>query len=189
MYRRTIPKGVGTALEHEFRAWLQAKYQFKAGSSAKGIDFLDIGVDMKATLATNPQSSCRYTSAEQKKFGPGFHVLVFLYKKRDSDEEKAAFLEIQKTIFVSKERTADYTLTQTLQEHLDADANDEDLIGLIRDRHLPLTDKEMEAVVKRLREKPLLQGYLGISPAYQWRLKYKVAAKYAGQVDDVVELV
>ena len=43
----TDGKAVGTYLEHKFRAHLQTKYDFILGSSASGIDFPELDVDMK----------------------------------------------------------------------------------------------------------------------------------------------
>lgn len=54
MYGVTDGKAVGTYLEHKFRAYLQQKYEFTQGSSAKGIDFPELGVDMKVTSIRQP---------------------------------------------------------------------------------------------------------------------------------------
>ncbi len=59
----------GTYLEHKFQAYLHTNYEYKEGSSAKGIDFPDSLVDMKVTSIKQPQSSCPFTSARQKIFG------------------------------------------------------------------------------------------------------------------------
>jgi hypothetical protein len=51
LYGVTDGKAVGTYLEHKFREFLAANYKFTAGSSASGIDFPELGVDMKVTRA------------------------------------------------------------------------------------------------------------------------------------------
>ena len=67
----TDGKAVGTYFEHKFRAHLQSKYDFREGSSAKGVDFPELAVDMKVTSVKQPQSSCPYKSARQKIYGLG----------------------------------------------------------------------------------------------------------------------
>jgi len=52
-------------------------------SSAKGIDFPELGVDLKTTSIKQPQSSCPFKSARQKIYGLGYHLLVFVYEKID----------------------------------------------------------------------------------------------------------
>lgn len=188
MYLRTIPKGVGTAMEKEFRAHLQANYNFVPGHSSKGVDFPGIGVDVKATLITRPQSSCRFTSVDQKVYGLGYDLLVFLYRKRDDKDQKTAFLKIEKTVFVCKKQTGDHTLTRILLADLQTGANKEDLISTMRSKYLALTDEEADKLGDRLLREPPLQGYIGISPAQQWRLRYRKAAEYAGQVEGVLDL-
>ena len=56
----TDGKAVGTYLEQKFRFYLQDKYEFQLGSSASGIDFPDLEVDMKVTSVKQPQSSCPF---------------------------------------------------------------------------------------------------------------------------------
>ena len=53
----TDGKAVGTYFEHKFKAYLNHKYEYVEGSSAKGIDFPDLLVDMKVTSIRQPQSS------------------------------------------------------------------------------------------------------------------------------------
>lgn len=62
----TDGKAVGTYLEHKFKEYLRAKYDFEEGNSAGGIDFPDLKVDVKVTSITQPQSSCPFKSARQK---------------------------------------------------------------------------------------------------------------------------
>src|SRR5207247_6512028 len=47
----TDGKAVGTYLEHKFQSVLQSKYNYTHGSSAKGIDFPELDVDIKAGFA------------------------------------------------------------------------------------------------------------------------------------------
>src|SRR6266487_6232382 len=81
----TDGKAVGTYLEHKFQAYLQSKYQYVRGSSAKGIDFPELDVDIKVTSIRQPQSSCPFKSASQKIYGLGYSLLVFVYEKKDDE--------------------------------------------------------------------------------------------------------
>ena len=45
----TDGKAVGTYLEHKFQRVLDKRYRYSRGSSAKGIDFPELGVDIKVT--------------------------------------------------------------------------------------------------------------------------------------------
>ena len=113
IYGSTDGKAVGTYLEHKFKDFLRQKYEFDSGNSASGIDFPELEVDIKTTSIFQPQSSCPFNSARQKIFGLGYNLLVFVYKKEDNQQTKTSRLYILHTIFVSKNRTADYQLTTT----------------------------------------------------------------------------
>jgi len=84
LYGITDGKAVGTYFEHKFQEYLEARYDYVAGSSAKGIDFPELGVDMKVTSIKQPQSSCPFRTARQKIYGLGYSLLVFVYKKADT---------------------------------------------------------------------------------------------------------
>lgn len=79
----TDGKAIGTYLEHKFKAYLHEKYIYLSGSSARGIDFPELMVDMKVTSIRQPQSSCPFKSARQKIFGLGYSLLIFVYAKED----------------------------------------------------------------------------------------------------------
>jgi hypothetical protein len=80
----TDGKAVGTYLEHKFQVMLQSRYHYVRGSSAKGIDFPKLDVDIKVTSIRQPQSSCPFKSARQKIYGLGYSLLVFVYDKPTS---------------------------------------------------------------------------------------------------------
>jgi hypothetical protein len=48
------------------------------GNLAKGIDFPELGVDIKVTSIRQPQSSCPFKSVRQKIYGRGYSLLVFV---------------------------------------------------------------------------------------------------------------
>ena len=88
LYGVTDGKAIGTYLERKFRDLLHAKYIYDPSSSAKGIDFPDLNVDMKVTSIKQPQSSSPFKSARQKVFGLGHSILVFVYQKTDNDPDR-----------------------------------------------------------------------------------------------------
>ena len=112
----TDGKAVGTYVEHKFQKFLQSQYTVEVGSSAKGIDLpgAEIQTDIKVTSITQPQSSCPFKNARQKIFGLGYNLLVFVYDKRDTND--TCTLYFTHCTFISKERTADYTITRRLRE-------------------------------------------------------------------------
>src|SRR6266446_8711711 len=129
----TDGKAVGTYLEHKFQGILQCKYTYARGSSAKGIDFPELGVDIKVTSIRQPQSSCPFKSASQKIYGLGYSLLVFVYEKKDDEATRKGRLDIQHVIFVEKQETADYQTTTTgLRRLLDNDANRDDILASFR---------------------------------------------------------
>ena len=114
----TDGKAVGTYFEHKFQAHLGAKYAYEAGSSAKGIDFPGLSVDMKVTSIRQPQSSCPYKSARQKIYGLGYSLLVFVYEKTDDPGGATGRLNIQHVVLVEAAHTADFQMTTGLLDIL-----------------------------------------------------------------------
>lgn len=188
LYGVTDGKAIGTYLEHKFRAHLEGKYTFTPCNSASGIDFSDLQVDMKVTAITQPQSSCPFKSVRQKIFGLGYSVLVFVYEKKDDPSTTTAVLNILHTVLVEAHRTADFTMTRLIRQHLDAGCNAEDLIGLMHDKNLPIDDVEANDIAEELLKEPCEQGYLTISNALQWRLQYARVIEQAGKVDGILKL-
>jgi hypothetical protein len=97
-------------------------------------------------------------------------------------------LNILHTVFVEKRRTADYSMTKLILEHLQAGCNAEDLVGLMHDKNLPIDDIEANKIAEELLSAPCEQGYLTISNALQWRLQYARVIEKAGKADGVLKL-
>jgi hypothetical protein len=73
-----------------------------------------------------------------------------------------------------------------LREILEHDGNEEDLIAYMQDSNLPVDEIEAGNIARDLlRQKPE-QGYLTISNALQWRLRYRRAIDHAGSVPGVI---
>ena len=180
LYGVTDGKAVGTYLEHEFRDYLKSRYDFEEGSSANGIDFPGLFVDMKVTSIGQPQSSCPFKSARQKIYGLGYSLLIFVYDKDDNNKKKTATLDILHTIFVEAERTADFQMTNGIRQILENGGNRDDISAFLQDRNLPVDDIEMNNLADEILSHPPVLGFLTISNALQWRLQYSRVIERAG---------
>jgi len=188
LYGVTDGKAIGTYFEHKFRSYLREKFDFKEGSSASGIDFPELEVDMKVTSIRQPQSSCPFKSARQKIYGLGYSLLVFVYEKADDPQTATGNLNVLHTIFVGKEWTADFQTTTGLHRILENDGNKDDIIAFIEERRLPVDEIEASAIADEILSKPPRVGYLTISNALQWRLQYGRIIEKAGLVTGVERL-
>ena len=172
IYGTTDGKAIGTYLEHKFRAQLAGKYTFGMGSSAQGIDFPELNVDMKVTRITQPQSSCPFESARQKIYGLGYAVLVFVYDKHDDPQTQTGRLEILNTIFIEAPYTADYQTTRGILQILENDGNNEELVAFMRDRNLPVDDIQAYQLAEEILRNPPQIGYITICNPQLWRAEY-----------------
>ena len=188
LYGVTDGKAVGTYLEHKFQSRLHTKYTYDEGSSAKGIDFPGLNVDMKVTSVKQPQSSSPFKSARQKVLGLGYSLLVFVYEKTDDHEKQSGNLQILHIIFVDESRTADYQTTRGILDILEREGNSDDLVAFMNDRNLPIDDVEATQLAEELLENPPELGYLTISNALQWRLQYRRVIEMAGAVDGILRV-
>lgn len=184
----TDGKAVGTYLEQKFSKYVAEKYEYKVGNSASGIDFPDLGVDIKVTSVKQPQSSCPFKSARQKVYGLGYDLLVFVYSKTDNDQARSSRLDILHTIFVDKSRTADFQMTRGIHQILQNEGNSEDLIAFFSDKNLPLDEIGAQSLAEEVLMNPPLEGYLTISNALQWRLQYGRVIAQAGKVDGITKV-
>ncbi len=185
----TDGKAVGTYLEHKFQASLQSRYTYARGNSARGIDFPELGVDIKITSIRQPQSSCPFKSARQKIYGLGYSLLVFVYDKHDDPNSNACKLDIQHTIFVQKEQTADFQTTLGLRKLIGNKANREDILAFFQERMLPMDEVEAETLADEVLRNPPEIGYLTVWNALQWRLQYSRVIEQAGKVGGILRLV
>jgi len=185
IYGTTDGKAIGTYLEHKFQKYLHTKYTYMEGSSAKGIDFPELMVDMKVTSIKQPQSSCPFKSASQKIFGLGYSILVFVYDKTDDDLTRTGTLDIKHTIFIEANRTADYQMTTGLNQIIQNNGNIDDIIAFFADRFLPIDEITAYQIAEQILQQPLNIGYLTISNALQWRLQYKRVIQEAGNITGI----
>lgn len=188
LYGVTDGKAIGTYVEHKFKTYLSENYNYQLGNSASGIDFPALEVDIKVTSIRQPQSSCPFKSANQKVFGLGYHLLIFVYSKYDNSDNRTGRLEIQHTIFVDKSRTADFQTTKGITDILSREGNKDDIIAFIMDRNLPVDEIGANQLAERILESPPDQGYLTISNALQWRLQYSRVIQQAGSVLGIIKV-
>ena len=188
IYGITDGKAIGTFIEHRFREYLAENYEFRSGSSARGIDFPELEIDIKVTSIKQPQSSCPYRSARQKIYGLGYSLLVFIYEKIDDHKNKTGRLNFLHTIFIEKEITGDYQTTKGLRHVLDNEGNSDDLIAFMYERNLPVDDIQANRIAEEILKERPKQGYLTISNALQWRLQYGRIIEVAGNINGVHNL-
>ena len=181
----TDGKAIGTYFEHKFRDYLRERYSFEEGSSASGIDFPSLNVDMKVTRIRQPQSSCPFRSARQKIYGLGYSLLIFVYEKTDDSATQTGNLNILHSIFVEASRTADYQTTTGILRIIENDGNEDDLIAFMQERSLPVDDIQALQLAQEVLENPPEMGYLTISNALQWRLQYRRVIDQAGAVEGI----
>lgn len=188
LFGLTDGKAVGTYFEHKFRGHLRALFEFQEGSSAKGVDFPELNVDMKVTSSRQPQSSCPYESARQKIFELGYSLLIFVYDKSDDPATATGLLDIQHVIFVEKEQTADFQTTTGIRRILENQGNKDDILAFLQERMLPVDEIEASNIADDLLRMPPEIGYLTISNALQWRLQYRRVIDKAGTLAGVIRL-
>ena len=188
LYGVTDGKAVGTYFEHKFSAYLAEYYSYQQGNSASGIDIPTLEVDIKVTSIKQPQSSCPFRSANQKIFGLGYHLLVFVYDKHDNSENKTGRLDMQHTIFVDKSRTGDFQTTRGIIDILNRNGNKDDIISFIIERNLPVDEIGANQLADIILESPPNQGYLTISNALQWRLQYSRVIQQSGSISGIIKV-
>ena len=92
---------------------------------------------------------------------------------------------MQHTIFVEKERTADFQTTKGLLDILEREGNRDDVIAFIMERSLPVDEIGAEQLADRILPSPPNLGYLTISNALQWRLQYNRVIQKAGEISGI----
>jgi hypothetical protein len=187
----TDGKAVGTLIEQKFQKQLVEKFEVTIGNSASGIDLpsKDILTDIKVTSIKQPQSSCPFKDAKQKIFGLGYNLLIFVYEKTDNTASRTSSLNFVSCSYISKERTADYTITYRLREMVNDKANLEDIIAYLKDRNLPADEIAIAQIAKLILKTPPEQGYLTISNALQWRLQYQRVVTLEDDISGITKII
>ena len=92
-------------------------------------------------------------------------------------------------IFVRQERTADYQTTSGLRRLVENKANRDDIFAFFQERMLPVDEVEAESLADEVFHSPPEIGYLTVSNALQWRLRYGRVIEQAGKVGGILRLV
>ncbi len=172
LYGVTDGKAIGTIVEHDFKEFLEARYDMEYGNSANGIDLPSIDCDIKVTSLAQPQSSCPYKDSKQKIYGLGYNLIVFVYQKQDYPVSRTGRLNIVSCSYIDKARTADFQTTRGILSIINNDGNAEDIFAFLNDRNIPADDVSLMQMAKDILQNPPQLGYLTISNALQWRLQY-----------------
>ena len=162
-------KAIGTYIEQEFKLFLSEKYEFDMGSSAYGIDFPDVSIntDIKVTSRKKPQNSCPFKDIRQKIYGLGYNILLFIYNM-----DKENDLKFESCNFIKSNQTGDYNLTKNLIQMVENNWKKEDITKYLIECKIPGNLDTLEQLSEEIINNPPEQGYLTISNALQWRLKY-----------------
>lgn len=148
----TDGKAVGTYIEHKFEEHLRNNYEITTGSSSKGIDLPDshINTDIKVTSIKKPQSSSPFKNIEQKIYGLGHNLLIFVYEKTDMNNN--CYLDFKQCIFLEAEKTGDYNLTKVLREMVENREGKSKIIEILKEGNVPGNEDDLES----LAEKPIM---------------------------------
>lgn len=109
-------------------------------------------------------------------------------KNKDDAIAQAARLDIRHTIFVEKQRTADYQTTSGLLKLIENGANRDDILAFFQERMLPLDDIGAAVLADEVLKTPPEIGCLTISNALQWRLQCGRAIEQAGTVSGILRV-
>lgn len=185
----TDGKAIGTYVEHLFESYLSNKFDIRKGNSAAGLDLPQLNTDIKVTSLKQPQSSCPYRNSEQKIYGLGYNLIIFVYVKEDNIVTKKGRLHFVSCTFIEAQRTGDYQITRGLREMLQNNANVEDVFAYLNDKMIPGDEITLMNLAEKIVKYPPLQGYLTISNALQWRLQYGRLVTLNEVVEGIISIV
>ncbi len=177
----TDGKAVGAYLEHKFRNYLRAKYDFEEGSSASGIDFPGLQVDMKVTSVAQLESDYPFRTAEQRIYGLEHSLLIFVYERSVNRKSKTIGLNISHILFLTPNKTGDFQTTTGIRDVLKNDGNKDDLTAFMFDSRLLFDETEAGRLADEILSNPPQTGFLMTSNDLRWRLKYFGMLEQAGQ--------
>ena len=158
----TDGKAVGTYIEHKFKEFVTSKYDLIVGNSASGIDLpsAEINTDIKVTSIKQPQSSSPFKNAQQKIWGLGYNLLLFVYDKKDNSDDQTTILEFVSCSFIEKDRTADFQITTTLNQMIKNNANIDDIFAYLNDRNIPADEITLNQLAKQIIKTRIERKYI-----------------------------
>jgi hypothetical protein len=151
---------------------LRNKYAFEEGSSASGIDFPGLNVDMKVTSISQPQSALPHKSARQMVYGLEHSILIFNFEKSDDRKSKTSNLYITYTLFLTPSRTADFQTTKAIIDILDNEGNKDDVMAYLFDSRLLFDEVEAAQLATEVLSKRPKLGFDMNSNDLRQRWKY-----------------
>lgn len=174
-------KSIGTHVEKTFFAYLQDRgYVFRCGKASSGLDFPDLGVDIKTAARKNRTTSGPFKSFHQAVFGLGYDLLLFTYAPvlhfvpADGYPNGMPCQMACITGAAYFERPRD----RALGKQLAAAPNDEMRVHAMRKRYPAVSLAEAAEVVGKLTPELLTEfaaapaSGVSLTPALQWRIKY-----------------
>lgn len=168
-------KTLGTHIENIFFDYLENKgYLFKRGNPSKGIDFPELDIDIKSNSSTRSKygTSSPFRSFEQKIYGMGYSIVLFIYDKIDIYEEKTATLSLKEVFFIDKEDTADKKTTSEILEVINNGGTEKDMINVLIQNKILLDLDSLKTLSHKLFLNPPKPGLLSINDVLQWNISY-----------------
>ena len=186
LFSITDGKAIGTFVEHLFQAFLAKRYKMTVGNAAAGLDLPSINTDIKVTSHKHPQSSCPYEDSKQKVYGLGYNLIVFVYDKQDDHTRQVSTLDFMNCTFIEASRTGDWQTTTGLRRIIENNGNADDIFAFLSDHHIPADEVTLMQMAERILANPPAIGYLTISNAMQWRLRYGRIVALKEQVEGII---
>lgn len=185
----TDGKAVGTFVERLFKSYLSERFELTIGNSAKGLDLPSINTDIKVTSIRQPQSSSPYKDSRQKIYGLGYNLLVFVYERETDILQKKGRLNFLSCTFIEAKRTADHKITTGLLNIIRNKGSVEDISAFLSEQDIPGDEVTMARMAEEVLKHPPVVGYLTISNALQWRLKYRRIVTMDEDIEGITPIV
>lgn len=185
----TDGKAVGTFVERLFKSYLSERFELTIGNSAKGLDLPSINTDIKVTSIRQPQSSSPYKDSRQKIYGLGYNLLVFVYERETDILQKKGRLNFLSCTFIEAKRTADHKITTGLLNIIRNKGSVEDISAFLLEQDIPGDEVTMARLAEEVLTHPPVVGYLTISNALQWRLKYRRIVTMDEDIEGITPIV
>ena len=112
-------------------------------------------------------------------------MLVFVYDKNDDPDTQTGRLDLRHTIFVEKERTADYQITTALRKLIENGANRDDILACFEDRYMPFREPGAIRLAEKVLRRPPELGMLGKKKNWSW---FDHAIESVGRISGVLHL-
>jgi hypothetical protein len=162
-------KSLATVIEKEVRGHIEAEMSKSVGGNAGlGLDLPYLGVDIKATMPSQPQGSASVSGSDLV-LGLGYHLIVVIYTFDDG------ILRVEGWQFFPKWKTADHRASQAaekLRRHVVAgQLAVEDALGALLEEHGVHAAPELVDALTSSQTIPV--GLLTVTPMSQARISFR----------------